>query len=123
MTESALTPLAAAAMRRTADTRRRAIAAIRQLDHDGRPVTYAAVANTAGLSRSWLYRQPDLRTEINNLRSRSTPAAVPAAQRGSDGSQAQRIADLLHANTALHEQNRKLRAQLAVLIGQQRATP
>jgi hypothetical protein len=123
MTESAPTPLAAAARRRTADTRRRAIDALRELDHDGRAVTYTAVAITAGVSRSWLYRQADLRNEITKLRSRSTPVAVPVAQRASQASQTQRIADLMEANKALHEQNRKLRDQLAVLLGHQRATP
>ena len=49
-----LTPLAIAAARRHELTRARAIQALRELDRAGAPVTFAAVAAAAGISRSWL---------------------------------------------------------------------
>ena len=55
-------PLALAAARRHELTRARAIQALRELDRAGAPVTFAAVATAAGISRSWLYTQPDTRS-------------------------------------------------------------
>lgn len=117
------TGLADAARRRTANTRERAIDALRRLDNEAITITYTAVADAAQVSRSWLYRQPDLRAEIDRLRQRSPGPAIPNRQRASAASQAERISDLLHANRALTEDNRKLRDQLATLLGQGRGTP
>jgi hypothetical protein len=50
-----------AARQRHQLTRAKAIRALRELDHDGAPVTFQAVARTAGVSRSWRNGQPDLR--------------------------------------------------------------
>jgi len=56
--------LAAATRQRARDTRARARAAIRQLDHQGLPVTFTAVAAAAKTSRSLLYRDANIRAEI-----------------------------------------------------------
>ena len=48
-------PLSEAAARRHELTRARAIQALRELDRAGTPVTFAGVAQAAGISRSWLY--------------------------------------------------------------------
>ncbi|MCY0932328.1 DUF6262 family protein [Streptomyces sp. H27-H1] len=65
----------AAARSRAAATRERAVAALRRMDATGRSVSFDAVARAAGVSRSWLYTQPDLRAEINRLRERHDKAA------------------------------------------------
>ena len=56
--------LLAASRRRAEDTRRRALAALRRMDTAGDPITFEALAREAGISRSWLYAQNDLRGEI-----------------------------------------------------------
>ncbi|MGW0886263.1 DUF6262 family protein [Streptomyces sp. NPDC002671] len=66
----------AAARQRAAATRARAIVAMRRMDTAGQPVTFDVVAREAGVSRSWLYTQPDLRAEIAGLRERHGPAPV-----------------------------------------------
>jgi hypothetical protein len=58
----------AAARRRAADTHKRAVAALRRIDKAGLPITFDSIAKQARVSRSWLYSQPDLRTEIERLR-------------------------------------------------------
>jgi Family of unknown function (DUF6262) len=74
--------LAAATARRHELTRSKAIQALRELDRAGAPVTFASVAATAGISRSWLYTQPDLRGQIQELRAaRPRAARTPAGQR------------------------------------------
>ncbi|MFF7251573.1 DUF6262 family protein, partial [Embleya sp. NPDC008237] len=66
-------PIVAAAHRRAAATRRRATSALRRMDATGTVITFEAVAREAGVSRSWLYNQPDLRAEIERLRARHRP--------------------------------------------------
>lgn len=116
--------IVAAARRRTEATRSRAIAAIRTLDATGRAVSFDAVARTAGVSRSWLYTQPDLREEIDRLRSlRSDRRASlpPARQRASDESLRRRLEAATTRLRQLEEENRQLRDQLARALGEQRA--
>ena len=71
-------PLAEAAARRHELTRSKAIQALRELDRSGQPVTFAGVAQAAGISRSWLYTQSDISDQIRRLRE-STDGAGSAA--------------------------------------------
>ncbi len=57
-----------AAQRRHEHTRAKAIEALRRLDQAGDAITFEAVARAAGVSRSWLYEQPELREAIQRLR-------------------------------------------------------
>lgn len=115
--------LAAATRDRSQQTRARAHAAIRRLDRDGIPVSFVAVAEAADVSRSLLYRDPDLRAEIDRTRARDTLGATrrPAAERASDASLQQRLAAALEDNQSLRDQNHRLTEQVAVLLGEQRA--
>ena len=118
------TPLAAAAARRHELTRARAIQALRELDREGTPVTFAAVAAAAGISRSWLYTQPDIRTQLEQLRKAAQDApgpTIPASQRASDPSLRSRLATALQRNRALAGENARLRRQLARTLGDQRS--
>ena len=87
-------PLAQAAARRHELTRAKAIQALRELDRAGTPVTFAAVASAAGISRSWLYTQPDIREEVSRLRDlgrRAPGTPVPAHHHSSDASLLRRL--------------------------------
>ncbi|MDR6623696.1 DUF6262 family protein, partial [Sinomonas atrocyanea] len=53
-----------AARQRHELTRSKAIAALRGLENRGAAVTFESVAAAAGVSRSWLYTQSDLREDI-----------------------------------------------------------
>ena len=98
--------LLAAARQRSEKTRRRAEAAIAQITAAGASVTFDSVAREAGVSRSWLYAQQDLRADIDRLRqrtpARTTPAAPPATQHASDTSLIRRLeAATEHAASAI----------------------
>jgi Family of unknown function (DUF6262) len=124
MPPEAPAPLAAAAARRHQLTRARAIQALRELDRAGSPVTFASVAGAAGISRSWLYTQPDIRSQIEHLRDTTakTPAtAIPARQRATDASLRSRLATALERNRILAQENTRLRRQLARALGDQRS--
>ncbi len=119
-------PLAGAAARRHELTRAKAIQALRELGRAGTPVTFAGVAQAAGISRSWLYTQPDISSEIRRLRGTTDGAgsagAIPAAQRASDTSLRARLATALDRNRQLTDENARLRRQLAHALGDQRSS-
>jgi hypothetical protein len=120
------TPLVAAARRRHELTRSKAIQALRELDRAGTQVTFEALARHAGVSRSWLYSQPDIRTEVERLRDatrRSRSAPIPAAQRTSDASLIKRLESALERNRTLAAENQRLRRQLAHALGDRRTSP
>jgi hypothetical protein len=119
-------PIIAAARRRHELTRAKTIRALREFGHTGTPVTFEAVARQAGVSRSWLYAQPDIRAEIQRLRDTTakTPTpAVPARQRASDASLRSRLETVLARNRELASDNQRLRRQLAYALGDRRAQP
>ncbi len=116
-------PIIAAARRRHAMTRAKAIRALRELERNGSPVTFAAVAHEAGVSRSWLYGEDDLREEITRLREAARPAptrAVPVTQRASDSSLRRRLELAEERIRVLRSENEQLRRQLAHALGERR---
>ncbi len=115
--------LLAAARHRHELTRATAIRALRELDRAGTPITFEAVAKYAGVSRSWLYSQPDLRSQIERLREatgRAPTPSVPATQRTSDASLLGRLQAAQERNRLLSQDNQRLRRQLAHALGDQR---
>jgi Family of unknown function (DUF6262) len=118
-------PLIDAARRRHELTRAKAIRALRELDHAGTPVTFQTVGRAAGISRSWLYAQPDIRAEIERLREatqRAPSPPVPASQRATGASLLRRLAEATDRNRQLAEENKRLRRQLAHALGDQRVS-
>lgn len=112
--------LAELARKRGDDARRRATDAIRRLDRAGTAVTFAAVAEAASVSRAWLYRAPEIRSEIERLRAKPSGSRLPSAQRSSVESYQRRIEALLEANHALRDENRRLNECLAGILGEAR---
>ena len=110
-----------AAERRHELTRSRAVAALRELQNQGGPVTFEAVAAAAGVSRSWLYTQVDLRTVIIGLRDdRPRP---PRASRSSASTESlrARLNASLERNRVLSTEIEHLRHQLALALGHWRS--
>lgn len=122
MTANNRTALVAAAQQRSQETRHRAVDALRRLDAAGNNVTFTSVAQAAHVSRSWLYRQPDLRAEIDRLRNpRANTATVPSAQRASTDSLKRRLENTIDEIQRLKAENHHLRQQGARRFGQERA--
>lgn len=96
--------------------------AIDQLRREGKPVTYAAVAHAAGVSRTWLYSQDQIRDLISDLR-KDEPPAARTAQRASTNSLRQRLDTACAEITRLRTENRSLRDQLARQLGLHRMQP
>ncbi len=117
-------PLAIAAERKHHSAVQRARAALIAMHNASIQITFQSVADQAGVSRQWLYKNPELRAEIEKLRANhSSPHPVPAADRASDASRRQRNLMLLEENKRLRAENVALKQELAMLIGERRADP
>lgn len=79
-------------------------------------MTAALLAKQAGVSRSWIYTQPELRNRIRQLRSHQ------AGTRASDDSLRRRLALAHERISQLRAENQQLRDALAHVHGQLRAT-
>jgi len=104
-------------------TLRRAKNALASMARRGESVTFRRVAETAGVSRSWLYRQQELRDEINRLRhaSQGRPGVLPSAERATADSLRQQVRTYRDEITRLRIENQELREQLARRLGADRA--
>jgi hypothetical protein len=106
--------------------RAQVVDAIGRLDKRGARITFAAVAEEAGVDRSWLYSHEDLAAEIKRLRDETRGPLEPRPQRerASDASlrvrlaAAQQVSDDLRAEIRhLREENRALRDEISRLRG------
>jgi Family of unknown function (DUF6262) len=115
----------AAAQRRAEQTRQRAVAALRRMDAAGQRISFDSVSREAGVSRSWLYAQQDLRAEIERLRARhpaTAPApAPPQRQRASDPSLLRRLEAATARIRRVEADNLQLRDALARALGERRS--
>ena len=105
----------AAARQRAERTRERAVAALRRMDATGQRITFDTVARQAGVSRSWLYTQDDLRAEIERLRrppSATSPTPPPQRQRASEPSLLRRLETATARIRNLEADNQQLRDEL-----------
>jgi hypothetical protein len=113
------------ARKRHEETLARAEAAIARLCRTNDPITFASVSQTAGVSLSWLYKQPKIRKRIQDLREqqhkRRNAQPVPISPSDtSDSSKDMMIAALKEQIRELRAENRELRKQLEVVYGQLR---
>lgn len=61
------------AQKKRQETLKKAEIGIQQLLKAGEPVDFATVANVAGVSKAWLYKEPEIKAQIKLLRQRSHP--------------------------------------------------
>ena len=114
--------LVAAAHQRHDDAHQRAQEAIRVIAAGGDAVTATGVAARAGVSRAFLYANPDLIEAIQQLRNTTArPGAAPARQRASEASLLRRLEALTQRNKELRTENHDLRRRLEITHGQLRA--
>jgi hypothetical protein len=112
-----------AAQARHDTTLQRAEDTVQRLANRGETVTFRQVADAAGVSRSWLYQQPALRAQINQLRGRPTSgnhAAVPTAEQATADSLRQLVHTYRAEINRLRAENQTLREQLARRLGAER---
>ncbi|MFI6476226.1 DUF6262 family protein [Streptomyces sp. NPDC050516] len=98
--------------------------ALRQARKDTSPITVKGIAMAAGVSTDFIYRHPELRTQVETLRRARRPAPSAAAVHDSDTETAsstlvRRLAqELADARRKHHEEVTELRRALEVAHGE-----
>ena len=112
------TALAEATRRRSQHAREQAEQAITAASRTRNQVSVAGIATTAGVSRSWLYTQPDLITAIRALRGRQPTAERTGPQPASTASLQTRLDAALARIKQLRADNGDLTRQLETAFGE-----
>lgn len=114
--------LLAAAQQRHDNAHQRAQEAIRVAAARGEAITATALANRAGVSRAFLYANPDLIEAIRELRGTGQGLAAVSRRHGAtDASLQRRLEALAQRNKDLRTENQDLRRRLEVVYGQLRS--
>jgi Family of unknown function (DUF6262) len=96
--------------------------AVERLCREGKTINFGSVSRAAGVSRTWLYSQAELRDSIGRLRSSVLPTPSPeAVYRATASSLRQRLETAGAEITRLRAENSALRDQLARQLGANRA--
>jgi len=112
--------LAEHARARHAQTLHQAHAVLASMASNGDAITVSMLANKAGVSRSWIYTQPELRDQIERLQSQ-TRTGTPRrdARNGASEESLRRRLALAHQRIAqLRAESQQLRQSLAHAHGQ-----
>ncbi len=91
----------------------KATKALYELQSTNQVVTFAAIAKHANISVAWLYRQPNIRKQVEQLRAKSLPSLI--AHKKAEN------ALLCHLKTrvkTLENENKELRKQLEIVYGE-----
>ncbi len=102
---------------RRAEKRAQVRDALRRLDARGVAITFAAVADEAGVDRSWIYSQSDLAAEIKRLREESSGPLQPRPrrERASEASLQVRLATAQQMSAEQRKEIKQLRAEIRAL--------
>lgn len=106
---------AAAAKRAAAIAR--AEKGLREVLHDGAPVTFENIAARAGVSKDFLYRNRELRSRIEQLRRQQTtnPALARASSKKTDSLREDSSSVIRTLTTKLIEEKQRHRREVAAL--------
>lgn len=108
------------AQRKAEVTQQQAEAALALLFKEQRPITFKAVAETAGISTAWLYGNEAIKQRIMHLRAQQAPVAqvkIPPREQASSASKDAVIAALQKRVREQAEEIRNLKKQLEVAYG------
>ena len=115
--------LVKAAAAKKKDAAERLEKAIQQVLDSGETITFKAIAETAGLSVSYLYKYPEIKNRIAELRNQQKAAIggivnkTPKFQSATDKSKAVIISKLRQENRRLRNENEDLKKHIEVAQG------
>lgn len=112
--------LRANAQRKAAVTEQRAEAALALLIQEQRPITFKAVAHTAGISTAWLYEHEAIKARIIHLRTQQAPRApgkILPREQASSASEETMIAALQKRVREQAAEIEQLKQQVEVAFG------
>lgn len=105
--------LLAAARQRSDNARQLAEEALKQMNQTTQPATVSELARTAGVSRSWLYTQPDLLEQLQRQKLPGKMAPTGPDVRASEASIHRRLELAYKRIWQLTDENKRLEERLA----------
>ncbi len=118
MTTNPTNPLILARRNDSQRRRDRVLAALERFRTEDQEITVSAVARTAGVDRSFLYRHHDLRSQILAAADEPEPPSSSGTRTSRRSLQAD-LANLGAHNERLRHQNAKLTERLSEVLGEQ----
>lgn len=112
--------LASLAARKKKTTLKKTESALSELLKVNALINFNTVAEKAGVSKAWLYRETVIADRIKRLRDQQAnqePKAYKEAQRASDASKSALVTTLKARVKELESENRELKKQLEVVYG------
>lgn len=107
---------------RTQEAEKRARTALAELAKAGKPISFTAVARQAGVSTDFLYRSPELRTQIERHRAKTGPVPAGPVNAPGDSSTSAAVralsARLTRQEEAHREEVARLRQALEIAQGE-----
>ena len=117
-TDAKIAALKEAAERKRQDALDRTNQAITKLVREGKPITFAAIAEMAEVSVAYLYKYDDLKARIHHLKSQQRhPSKVAQPQPASDRSKQAIVHHLRERIKKLKAENREFRHQNEIIYG------
>lgn len=105
--------------KRKAESRKKALDAIRELQKEDEPVNFNSVHNRSGVSKNYLYNEPEIRKSIEECRQQEKSKLSTRQAKYDKTSQSKDV--IIQAKekriAKLEEENRKLKHELEVLRG------
>lgn len=90
---------------------------ISKLSLEGKTINFNTVAKEANVSKSWLYKEHDIRQRIESLRERQITSNVVSKPKKSSRSEEILIKTLKRRVMELEKENKKLQNQIQKLYG------
>ena len=91
--------------------------AISKFSIEGKAINFNSIAKEANVSKSWLYKEHDIRQRIESLRERQITANVVSKPKKSSRSEEILIKTLKRRVMELEKENKKLQNQIQKLYG------
>lgn len=105
--------------KRKSETRKKALDAIRMLQIEDEPVNFNSVHNRSGVSKNYLYNEPEIRKSIEECREQEKSNSTTRQSKYDKTSQSKDV--IIQAKekriAKLEDENRKLKHELEVLRG------
>lgn len=105
--------------KRKAEARKKVLDAIREIQMEDKPINFNSVHNRSGVSKNYLYNEPEIRKSIEECRQQEKSRLVARRTKYDKTSQSKDV--IIQAKekciAKLEEENRKLKHELEVLRG------
>lgn len=117
-TESQINALKNAASKKREGTLERVRTVLEEMEAKDLPITFSAVSAAANVSRDWLYKEADVKNEIQRQRSKATIIQKMLEQKKVIDKKDKEITLLRQRVDSMHDEISGLKKQLEIVYGE-----